>query len=79
MPAAAVHSLAEAERAEREAFKQIVDLGRRELEEVKLWIAGACEGDRPKPDANARAILAERLARAVEATEANSRREVARQ
>jgi hypothetical protein len=63
-----------AEEAEREAFAAVGALGRRELDAIKAWVAADCEGPKPKPDAEARRVLSERLARAVEAREALSRR-----
>jgi hypothetical protein len=63
-------SRADAERAEEAAFAAIGELGRRELDEIKSWIASGCEGPQPRPNAEARRELNERLARAIAAQEA---------
>ena len=70
-----------AEAEERAAIAAIGELGERELAAVKAWIAGGCEGPQPRPDAEARRVLAERLMAAIEAREAlvNSRREARRE
>jgi hypothetical protein len=60
--------LGEAERVEREAFAAIGALGAHEIEAVKIWAASGCEGDQPKPDAEARRALSDQLAAAVSAS-----------
>jgi hypothetical protein len=60
----------EAQAAEREAFAAIGELGRRELDAVKTWIASGCEGPKPEPDHDERRRLNERLREAVAAREA---------
>lgn len=57
----------EAEAEERAAFAGIGALGERELAAVKAWIASGCEGAQPKPDAEARRVLGDRLMTAIEA------------
>lgn len=61
--------LAEAEQAERDAFAAIGALGERELEAVKTWVASGCEGEQPKPDAEERRVLSDRLANATRTAE----------
>ena len=56
----------ELESAEREAFAAIGALGERELTAVKAWIASGCEGSQPRPDADARRVLGDRLTAAIE-------------
>ena len=53
--------LAKAESAEREAFAAIGALGEREMTAVKAWIASGCEGKQPRPDDDARSVLADQL------------------
>ena len=60
----------EAYAAEREAFAAIGELGERELSAVKAWIASGCEGSQPRPDVEARRVLADRLMAALEARQA---------
>ena len=62
-------TLAEAEAAERAAFAEIGRLGEREFEAVLCWIASGCEGEQPKPDQEARLVLADRLSAAMAARE----------
>ena len=61
---------AAAEAAEREAFAVIGELGGGELAAVKAWIASGCEGPQPRPDAEARRVLADRLMAALEVRQA---------
>lgn len=63
-------SVIDAERIEREAFAAIGALGRREIDAVKAWIAGGCEGEQPKPDMAERARLSLGLSAAIKAREA---------
>lgn len=63
-------AVAEAEAAERAVIAEIGALGERELAAVKAWVASGCEGPRPRPDAEARRVLTERLMAAIEAREA---------
>jgi hypothetical protein len=63
-------TLAEAEAEERAAIAAIGDLGARELASVKAWVASGCEGPQPRPDAEARRALGDRLTAAIEAREA---------
>lgn len=60
-------ALAELEAEERAAFAAIGELGRRELDAVKVWVAGDCKGPRPQPDAAERDRLTRRLMRAMNA------------
>jgi len=53
------HNDIEAE--ESGAFAQIGALSERELAEGKASIAGGCQGRQPRPDAETRVALAERL------------------
>ena len=57
----------ELESAEREAFAAIGALGERELTAVKSWIASGGERPQPRPDVEARRVLADRLMAAIEA------------
>ena len=66
-------TLAEIEAAERDAFSAIGALGERELASVKAWIASGCEGPQPRPDVEARRVLADRLSAAVEPREVRER------
>ncbi len=59
-----------AEDVERAIIAEIGELGERELAAVKAWIAGGCEGPKPRPDVEARCVLTERLIAAIEAREA---------
>ena len=43
------------------------ELGRRELDAVKAWVASGCDGPQPRLDAEARRVLADRLAAAMAA------------
>jgi hypothetical protein len=63
-------SLAELKAAERAAFAAIGALGERELSAVKAWIASGCERAQPKPDDEARRLLADQLTLATDATKA---------
>jgi hypothetical protein len=54
--------------AEREAFAAIGRLGDREIALIKAWVASGCEGPQPKPDVEARRVLAERLALVLDRT-----------
>jgi len=62
-------TLHEAEAAERSALAEIGRLGEQEFERVRCWIAAGCEGPQPRPDAEKRRLLAERLSAAVAARE----------
>jgi hypothetical protein len=64
---------AAAEGAERAAFAAIGRLGEAELTAVKAWIASGCEGPQPRPDAEARRVLGNRLMAAIEARERGPR------
>ena len=66
-------ALSETEAAERAAFAEIGVLGEREFERVRCWIASGCEGQQPRPDEEARRVLNDRLAAAIEAREAAAR------
>lgn len=61
--------LAEAESAKGDAERALNDLGGREVDMVKQWAAGGCEGEQPVPDTAARARLTARLAEATRAAE----------
>ena len=66
-------TLDEAEAAERAAFAAIGRLGVQEFEAIRCWAASGCEGAQPKPDVEARRVLADRLAAAMTAREAAER------
>lgn len=70
---AAAVSYSQAEATEREAFAEIGRLGEVEIARVKAWIASGCEGPQPKPDAEARRVLTDKLMAAVETREAAER------
>lgn len=61
--------LAEAESAKGDAERALNDLGGREVDMVKQWAAGGCEGEQPVPDTAARARLTARIAEATRAAE----------
>ncbi len=65
-------TFAETAAAEREAFAAIGEFGRRELDAVKAWIAGGCEGPQPRPDAEERQRFADGPMAAVGAGDAAS-------
>ena len=62
--------LTQAHKDEERIFTEIAELGEKEIEAVKAWVASGCEGVQPQPDAEARRELTERMARAVDATKA---------
>jgi hypothetical protein len=55
----------EAQAAEREALAAIGELGLRELDAVKAWVASGCEGPKPQPDHDERERLAAALKAAI--------------
>jgi hypothetical protein len=69
----ATDTLSEAEAAERAAIEAIKALGEAEIDAVKVWVASGCEGEQPRPDAEARRVLTETLMAAIEAREAAER------
>ena len=56
-------------RAKGEVVAALGALGEREMEAVRVWVAAACEGPQPAPDAEERARLTARLAEATRAAE----------
>ncbi len=62
--------LAEAQKDEERIFAEIAELGEKEIESVKAWVASGCEGTQPQPDAGERARITKRMAVAVDAARA---------
>ena len=69
----AADAIEQAEAAERAAIAEIGALGARELADVKAWVASGCEGPQPRPDAEARRVLADQLSDAIAAREVAER------